>query len=192
MTALALLTKDSSLALVKKIGYQAQLDIPTMCTHFVFLFCLYYFMQAHVLFMHSVFDTTQDANTLLDHTNSISIQRLHPFNQNAHLPTMSNLRDTDSASSTSSFVEMAQVKQDEMPNTTVKHLRTLCQGHIDNTLIERAMVTPQRKHDFIQAVKQGMTRNNLWLHSEETLMKELASFPPTHDQGGIPDYRHET
>ena len=100
---------------------------------------------------------------------------------------MSNLEDTDSASSTSSFEEMALVKQDKMPNITVEHLRTMCQGCVDNALIEWAMVTPQRKCNFIQAVKIAMSKNNLWQHSEDTLMEELACHPPTHEEFGIPN-----
>ena len=82
---------------------------------------------------------------------------------------------------------MALVKRDEMPNITVEHLRTMCQGCIGNTLIEWAMVTPQCTHNFIQAVKLAMSKNNPWQCSEDTLMEELAGYPPTHEEFGVPD-----
>ena len=90
------------------------------------------------------------------------------------MTTMSNLEDTDSASSASTFVEMAHVKPEEMPNVTVEHLEMLCQGHVSRALIVWAMVGPDRKLNFIQAVKHSMAKNNLWMHSQETFMKELA------------------
>ena len=100
---------------------------------------------------------------------------------------MSNLEDANSASSASAYVEMVHAKQEEMPNIAVEHLRTLCQGHVNNALIEWAMVTPRRKCNFIQAVKQAMTQNNLWTHAQETLIKELARYPPTANECGNPD-----
>ena len=86
---------------------------------------------------------------------------------------MSNLEDTDSASSASSDVEMARFGMEDMSNVTVEDLYTLSHGFVNHALIEWAMVTPQRKFAYIQVLKQAMRQNNLWTCSEDTLTEEI-------------------
>ena len=109
------------------------------------------------------------------------------FNRTNKFPTMSNLEDTDSASSYDTFMEVAHIKREEMPNVTKEHLQILCQGHVDETLINWAMENSQRKCNFIQAVKYAMTHNNLWLCSEHTFWQELARHPPSEETYGRPE-----
>ena len=100
---------------------------------------------------------------------------------------MSNLEDTDSASSASSDVEMARFGMEDMSNITVEDLYTLSHGFVNKALIEWAMVTPQRKFAYIQVLKQAMRQNNLWTYSEDTLTEEIQRYPPSDDEWGIPD-----
>ena len=104
--------------------------------------------------MHRIFNAIPDTNTVLT-------KQKHPVAPNYQLPTMSNLKDTDSASSDSAFEEMVRIKREEMPNVTKEHLQTLCQRCVDKTLIKWAMENSERKCNFIQAVKHAMTHNNL-------------------------------
>ena len=100
---------------------------------------------------------------------------------------MSNLEDTDSASSASASMDKAIVTKDELPNVTYQHLQTLTQGHVSNALTEWAMVTPERKCEFIQATKAVMTQNNLWTYKDNTLLEELQRHPSTSHGCGDPE-----
>ena len=107
--------------------------------------------------------------------------------QTNKLPTMSNLEDTDSASSASTWMDKAIVTKDELPRVTYEHLQTLTQGYVSNALTEWAMVTPQRKYNFIQAVKAVMTQNNLWTYEKDSLMEELERHPSFYEDNSDPE-----
>ena len=100
---------------------------------------------------------------------------------------MSNHEDTDSASSASTMMDKAIVTKDELPLVTYQHLQTLTQGHVSNALTEWAMVTPERKYEFIQATKAVMIHNNLWTYEENTLLEELKRHSSTSHGYGDPE-----
>ena len=49
------------------------------------------------------------------------------------------------------------------------------------------MVTPQRKYNFIQAVKAVMTQNNLWTYEKDSLMEELECHPSFYEDNSDPE-----
>ena len=109
------------------------------------LFCLHYFYTGlHTFYTHLIFDPASDANTLRTHKFDFITTKTLCFTK-CNFVTMSNLEDTDSASSASSDVEMARFGMEDMSNITVEDLYTLSHGFVNKALIEWAMVTPQRK-----------------------------------------------
>ena len=100
---------------------------------------------------------------------------------------MSNLEDTDSASSASTWMDKAIVTKDELPSVTYQHLQTLTHGCVSNVLTEWAVVAPERKCEFIQSVKAVMLQNNLWTYEEDTLLEELQRHPSTSHGHGDPE-----
>ena len=100
---------------------------------------------------------------------------------------MSNHEDTDSAPSASTMMDKAIVTKDELPHVTYQHLQTLTQGYVSNALTEWAMVTPERKYEFIQATKAVMIHNNLWTYEENTLLEELKRHSSTSHGCGDPE-----
>ena len=63
----------------------------------------------------------------------------------------------------------------------------MTQGCVSNALTEWAMVTPERKCEFIQATKAVMIHNNLWTYEENTLLEELKQHPSTSHGHGDPE-----
>ena len=151
------------------------------------LFCLHYFYTGlHTFYAQSIFDPASVENTLRTHKFDFITTKTLCFTKYNFI-TMSNLEDTDSASSASSDVEMARFVMEDMSKITVEDLYTLSHGFVNRALVEWAMVTPQRKFAYVQVLKQAMRQNNLWTHTEDTLIEEIRRFPPTDDQWGLPD-----